>query len=150
MPICWSSCSDPELKSEIPTVNPYMKHLPKNQRSFFTDVLRPWIPARPKSPCAGNGKVASIADQIFRFSERSECFPTILFLYSLRLCRQSSSGLGLFVKEAVCVDAAIRHQGQMFIWSMEITENDMASDSEISWSYAATTWREFTAQLKGQ
>ena len=69
--------------------------------SFVMDVLRPRIPPRPKSPCAGNGKVASIADQIFRSSERSERFPTILFLYSLGKCRQSSSGLGLFVKEAV-------------------------------------------------
>ena len=73
--------------------------------------------ARPKNPCAGNGKVASIMDQIFRSSERSERFPTILFLNSLGICRQCSSGLGLFVKEAVCVcvDAAIRHQGEMFI-----------------------------------
>ena len=106
--------------NEAPTYQRYLM-------SFVMDVLRPWIPARPKSPCAGNGNVASMADQIFRSSERSECFPTILFLYSLGICRQSSSGLCLFVKEAVCVDAAIRHQGEMFIWSKE---NDMAYDSK--------------------
>ena len=37
------------------------------------------------------------------------------YFFSLGICRQSSSGLGLFVKEVVCADAAIRHQGEMFI-----------------------------------
>ena len=130
-----SFCAMHDVLNELPCrfadqvvqMFPYMKHLPKVM-SFVTDVLCPWIPARPKSPCARNGKIASVADQIFRSSEQSEHFPTILFLCSLGICRQSSSGLGLFLKEAVCVDAAIRHQGEMFIWSMEITENDMAYD----------------------
>ena len=46
-----------------------------------------------------------IADEIFHSSEQSERFSVILFLYSLGICRLSSSGLdpGLFVKEAVFV-----------------------------------------------